>query len=299
MELAASIILGVYMKILVIGASGLVGNALFRAFASKHEIIGTFSAHPIGNLIRLDITNKAEVEGIFRRFMPDVVLLSAGLTNVELCEERQDLCQKINVEGTKNVVECIANLPAKLVFFSSDYIFDGRNGPYSETDTPNPINVYGLAKLEAETLIRNELKNYLIIRSTVIYGWEPQAKNFIMSLLKNVELGKEMRVPNDQIGTPTYAINLAEIVKELVERNKIGIYNVAGCDPVSRYDFALVAADVFGLNKRLIVPVSTVELNQRAKRPLRAGLKIDKVCREVSTEPVGAREGLELMKNEK
>ncbi|NQU17435.1 MAG: SDR family oxidoreductase [Candidatus Saganbacteria bacterium] len=287
------------MKILVVGASGFIGNILYDSLSRNHETIGTFCQHPSPGLIHLDITSEIEVGEIFDKYKPSVVFQPAALGNANLCEENRDRCFRVNFLGTKNLVGAAKKINSKFVYFSSDYIFDGKNGPYGEGDRPNPICNYGEAKLASERLIQEQLQRFLIIRTTVVYGWERAGKNFVVNLINNLSNNKTLKVPYDQIGSPTYAPNLVEVVEELVLLKKVGIYNVVGEDLMDRYAFSQFTAEVFGLDKQLLLPVSTTELKQPCPRPLRAGMKIDKVKNEIKTRLVGVREGLKLMRKER
>ncbi len=283
--------------ILVVGASGFIGNGLWRKLPEAMRY-GTFCNHPSPDLIYLDIRDPYETFNSVRRLSPSVIFQPAGLPNVDWCEEHRDDCWATNVQGTANLVNAAKEIGAKFVYFSSDYVFDGKNGPYTENDEPHPINVYGEAKLEAERLVQEKLEDYLIIRVTVVYGWEKLGKNFAMVVIKHLSLGNPMKVPVDQIGTPTYAENMIDVVLELTSLNQTGIFNVVGSKLMDRYTFACYIVNVFNLDRELLVPVTTTELKQKASRPLKAGLLIDKVRSIAKTNLMGPVEGLSLMRRE-
>ncbi len=287
------------MRILVIGASGLVGGVLLREFCRLGEIVGTFNHYQAEGLLPLDIRDADAVAGLVHRVAPEIVLQPASLTNVDYCETHPQEAWQINVEGTRHVLEAAAGVGAKHVFFSSDYVFDGKSGPYSEEDPPSPASVYGRTKLAGEEIVREASPNHLVIRTTVVYGWEQQGKNFVVRLLQSLERRQEVRAPADQVGSPTYAANLAQAVRELVERGGRGLYNLAGRQLIDRYHFALAAARAFGLPGDLIRPVTTAELNQAAARPLQGGLKLDKALRELTSPLLGYEEGLAAMRKER
>ena len=283
---------------LVIGASGQVGQHLFKAIQSADDdVIGTYNNHTAPGLFFLDIAEKASVHQFIRRYNPDVIYLPASLTNVDYCELHPRESSKINVQGVKNIVDELRGTDSKLVYFSSDYIFDGVNGPYSELDTPNPICEYGRQKLVSEDYILQNLANYLICRTTVVYSWELQGKNFVQRLIHSLRNGDDIKIPVDQIGTPTYAPNLSQVVLELVEKDEVGIYNTAGPDLISRYDFARAVAKIFDLDLRHIQGVKTKDLNQSAKRPLNGGLIINKVKKKIRCKLMNFEQGLKLMKS--
>jgi dTDP-4-dehydrorhamnose reductase len=162
----------------------------------------------------------------------------------------------------------------------------------------NPICVYGYQKVLAEHFISLHSHNYLIIRTTVVYGWEQQGKNFVYRLIKALQAQQPIKVPIDQIGNPTYAPNLAQISVALACSDARGVYHVAGLERVNRYEFAVKTATVFGLDASLIRPVTTQELNQAAPRPLNAGMTVDKITATVNTPLIGYLEGLQMMQKE-
>jgi len=287
-------------KVLVIGASGLVGSSLYERFSKEYEVIGTYNSHKFANLIHLDLLDISELKKILNEFNPSIILLPAALSSVEYCEENKDDCWKYNVTAPSNLIRLIGKSDTKLVFYSTDYIFNGEEGPYSEEDIPNPLNNYGKAKLETENNIINNISNYLILRTTVVYGWELLGKNFIYRLIENTKKHQVTKVPKDQNGTPTFVENVAEATLKLIKSNKFGIYNVAGSELMSRYEFAKIAAEIFNLDKNHIHPVLTTDLNQIASRPLNGGLKIDKLRKNIKINMMKPREGLvHMLKNKK
>lgn len=281
------------MKHLVVGSSGLVGSHIMRTLGSTgSDHAGTYFSKNRQGCLRLDIRDVDAIDEIFSDFKPEVVYLPAKSGGVDYCELHPSETYATNVGAVRNVSQACNKYHAKLVFFSSDYIFDGNNGPYEEDDLPNPINQYGREKLIAEHHISLFVDDYLIIRTTVVYGLEEQRKNFIYSLLTSFEKGQEVHVPSDQIGTPTYASNLADIVVDLAIRDARGVFNVVGPDLMSRYAFAQACADSFGYSRKLVVPITTDRLNQPAKRPLCAGMSIDKIRSITSCPIIGVSQGL-------
>lgn len=284
------------MKALIIGGSGQVGGHIYEHLAESGEsVIRTHYRQSTSNSIFLDITSKESVHQLVGEVKPTHIYLPAAATNVDECERDPASTFPINVTGVQNVIEAANHIRARLVYFSTDYIFDGKNGPYKEAEPPNPICEYGKQKVSAEHIILSTCRDFLIIRTTVIYGWEQQQKNFVIRLIKSLKEKKEVRVPIDQIGSPTYAPNLAEATIQLAISNEQGIVNVTGPDIVSRYEFACEAADCFGLSKELIIPVETQLLGQIAKRPLHLGLVVTKATQLLNIPLQGYREGLQKM----
>ncbi len=283
------------MQHLVIGASGQVGGYLTAALRKAgYAVTGTYFKNIQPDLTFLDISDSRAVQVLIADVQPAVIYLPASLTNVDYCETHPDEAYRHNVLGVKHVVQASRPL-AKLVYFSSDYIFDGLNGPYREDEPANPLCVYGRQKLIAEHYIALHAPAYLIIRTTVVYGWETQGKNFIYRLLQSLRQGQTITVPDDQVGNPTYAPDLILAVLELVHGQASGVFNVAGRERVSRYEFALAAARAFGMPTGLIQPVSTKDLGQTAPRPLSAGFHVDKAEQELHRPLWGYLDGLEDM----
>jgi len=285
------------MKILIIGASGLVGSHLLQACQRRGwDVLGTYHTFAQSGLIPLKLTDSDEVRSLIQKSQPDVVFLPAFRSHVDYCEQNPEETYQINVAGSLNVARAVGDMGAKLVFYSSDYVFNGNAGPYRETDEADPICIYGRQKLEVEQKIAELLDNYLILRITVVYGYEAQAKNFVVRLITNLKNGQTMKVPQDQVGSPTLVDDIAEASCRLVEGGATGIFHVAGSDLMNRYQFAMEVAKVFGLSTENIVPVMTSDLGQVAPRPLKAGMKCDRLVKTLNWNLCGAVEGLECFK---
>lgn len=261
------------MKVLIIGASGLVGShLLFACQQRKWEVLGTYFQNFSEGLIPLSITNKVELQKLLEEYQPEIVFLPAFISNVDYCEQHPDETYRVNVIGCLNVIQICQTNKIKLVFYSSDYVFDGKSGPYQESDKAQPISVYGQQKLIVENYITELLTNYLILRITVIYGTEKQRKNFLIRLIKTLRNNQEIKVPKDQIGSPTLVNDIADASCDLIEANAQGLFHVSSEDIISRYDFACQCAKFCDLPINKIIPIETSKLEQLAKRPLNAGL---------------------------
>ena len=286
------------MKTVIIGASGLVGSHLLQTCQSRGwDVLGTYHTFAQPGLIPLKLTDSDEVRSLIQKSQPDVVFLPAFRSNVDYCEQNPEETYQINVVGCLNVAQATGDVGAKLVFYSSDYVFNGNAGPYLETDEAEPICVYGRQKLEVEQKIAELLENYLILRITVVYGYEAQAKNFVVRLITNLKNGQTMKVPQDQVGSPTLVDDIAEASCRLVEAGATGIFHVAGPDLMNRYQFAVEVAKVFGLSTENIVPVMTSDLGQVAPRPLKAGMRCDRLQQTLNWNLRGVVDGLNCLKN--
>lgn len=285
-------------KVLIIGASGFLGKELYTTFKldKNYDTSGTYSSCKGNDFEHMDITDLECVNYIFDKIKPQIVIVTAALTNVEYCETHKEETYKINVSGIKNILILCKQYGCRVIYISTEYVFDGEHGPYSEEDKENPINNYGKDKLEAELLVKSQISEYLIVRTTVVYGWDLESKNFIMQLIQNLGNNNSMKVPIDQISSPTYCPNLAIMIKECVGRNITGKLNIVGNEIIDRYRFAVKAAEVLGLRKELIIPVKTDILGQVAKRPLNAGLKPDKALSLLDFKPTNIEDSLKEVK---
>ena len=284
--------------VLIVGASGLVGSSLMRELTPRHHVVGTYFRNPLPSCIPLDLRNREEVRSVVHRFKPEVVLCPAAEPNVELCETDPAGTREVNVLGLQNLVAAVSDVGAFLVYFSSEYVFNGESGPYSENDVCKPLNEYGRQKWECERMIAAQLDRYIIGRVSGVYDWEERKKNFVIRLIESLGEGRPYKVPNDQVITPTFARNLARVVSRLVDDSRCGIFHLSGSLPLLRNEFAQLIADTFDLDPALIVPVPTVELKLRAPRPKSAGLKCDKAQVLLDFPIVDPHEGLETMKIE-
>ncbi len=282
------------MRVLIVGASGFIGRALLSSFGA--DAVGTYCNHLEEGLRHLDMCDAAAVDRLVADIRPGLIIHPAAQPHVDWCEDHVQESHDINVTGTRNVAAAAQRAGARYVFFSTDYIFDGRSGPYREDAPPDPPNVYGRHKLEAERGIAELLHDYAIVRVCNVYGFEARGKNFVMGLLAKGQRGEPMNVPSDQWGNPTYAANLAVAVKELSLSPQRGVYHVVGPENCDRISFARLACEVFGLDPAFLRPRTTAELGQRAARPLHGGLDNRKARALLETPLLAPRQGLESMK---
>lgn len=284
------------MKHLVVGASGQIGGAVYKSLLEKNQdVMGTWFSQPARGMRKLDVNDRSRLFKIVKEAAPDIIYACAGMTNVDRCESEPKESFRVNVVGLANLVEAANRAEAKIVLLSSDYIFDGAKGPYDVTDLSNPLNVYGYHKVLTEQHVATVAQNFLIVRTTIVYGWEAVGKNFIARLLHKLSQGQKVKVPSDQIGTPTYNRNFSRALIELASKEEQGVFHISGSTSTDRYAFAVRAAQVFGLDSRLIHAVSTADLKQKARRPLKAGLKLDKTREVISTKLLGYEDGLRQM----
>ena len=293
------------MKLLITGASGLYGSKLAQIALDKSIEVYSSDIQKTSNygiFVKLDISSKEQVEAAFKTTKPDVVVHAATLTDVDKCELNKELAWRVNVEGTKNIADASIDAGAYLICISTDYVFSGEKGNYVESDSPDPINYYGLTKLEAETVVMQTMpeSDFLIARPSVIYGSTPAAGkvNFALWLIETLRKSERVRIVTDQWNTPTLNTNLAEMTLEVIERHLTGIYHTCGATRVSRFEFASRIADCFGLDKSLMDKVSSSQFSWPAKRPMDSSLDTSLAQHTLNCKPLTIDKALERLKME-
>jgi dTDP-4-dehydrorhamnose reductase len=285
------------VRALVIGASGQVGGAIVARLAERgHEVVGTHHGQPQPGTRPLDLTDAPATERLIAESQPDWVVCPAGLTHVDYCESHPDEAMAANRDAPAAAARVAAKRGAGFVYFSSEYVFDGTAGPYTEDDPVNPQSVYARSKLEGERRAVEENPRTIVIRTTVVYGPERQGKNTVYQMLHRARAGEPIRVPRDQRTSPTYNIDLAAATVELIERDFRGLLNVVGPEVLDRHAFALEVCAAFDLDAGRVEGVTTESLRQPARRPLSAGLVIDRARALLRTPLRGPREALADMR---
>lgn len=291
------------MKVLVTGGRGRVASEFIeRTSGSGHHFVVT-DLSQAGDVtsydyVQLNITDDKQVRDTFLRLRPDVVFHLAAYTDVDGCEIHPDKAAKVNVEGTRNIAGICAELGLRLIFLSSDYVFDGISGPYSEDDQTSPINHYGATKLEGEEIISRTVTDHVILRINVPYGLRHAgvSHNFVTWLLGRLKKGHNVRIVSDQYANPTPLWSLADVLNMLVENELRGLLHFGGADILSRLEMAQLTAEAFGYDGSLIVGILTEELKQAARRPLKSGLRTDRIEKALGVKPVPFYDGLLRMK---
>ena len=290
-------------RILVIGSNGMLGQRFSELFSNSNKVELMCASAEENSFLpniqykQLDITKKNSVRQIIIDFFPDIIINTAAFTNVDKSETEKETAWKINVGGVENIALYSWTIDAQLIHFSTDYIFDGKNGPYNEEDKPNPIGYYGRTKLASENSIHISGTRYSIIRTNVLYGSSKYGRpDFVKWFVDSLKKGERVRIVTDQVGNPTYIDDLVNAVNKIIEFKKEGIFNIGGREMISRYNFALKIAKYFGLDEKLIVPILTKELNQPAARPLKSGLITIKAETEIGFKAHTIEEAFSLMK---
>jgi dTDP-4-dehydrorhamnose reductase len=290
-------------RILVIGA-GLLGSRIIAAATGRCEVHGADVDTSLGELgcefHTVDITNRKAVSDLISAVKPVAVFHTAALTNVDRCELDRALALRVNGTASGHVALSCAKVNAYLCYISTDYIFDGKKGLYREDDPPKPLSAYGESKLLGETEVRclGDRWKWVIARSSILFGAYKKRFNFATWIIDELKAGHPIRVVTDQTGSPTLADDLADAVLELWRKGHTGVFNVAGREPVSRYEFALRTCEAFGLDSALVAPVRTGELKQRAQRPENSSLDVSKVEGALGRRMLDVRQALDTMKEQ-
>ena len=288
-------------RVVITGANGMLGSSIIEGFKDKYEFYSLDKdvIEPIlPNPIQIDLTNKEKTEEIITKIKPDLVIHCAALTNVDFCEDNEEICNKVNVDATRYLAEICKKLNIVLVYISTDFVFDGEKGNYTEDDAPNPQGIYAKSKLLGEQAVINSGVKYIIPR-TSIYGWNIQKKESLVEWIINANKNKkELNIITDQYFNPIFTNNLAQAVFELYENNIFGLFNIVGSEKLSKYDFAIKTAEVFNLNKELINKTTLDKIPFKSKRPRDASLSIEKVKKILKeTKLLNVEDSLKWMKS--
>ncbi len=285
------------MRILVTGASGLLGLNLALEAAKDHTVFGTFNKHAIQTdaftVLQSDLLAEGALERLLEQTQPDWVIHCAALANLEDCEAQPALAAQLNTELPAKLARLVARGGARLLHVSTDAVFDGQTGMYSETDAPNPLSVYARTKLEGEQAV-SAANSRAIIARVNLFGW---SLNGVRSLAEffytNLSLGKRIKGFTDVYFCPLLANDLAALFLKMLERGLSGLYHVVSRDCISKYEFGVRLAQRFGLNPTLITPVSVAQAGLRARRSPNLTLRVDKLTQALGAPPPGVMEGIE------
>ena len=292
------------MNVLITGANGLLGSFLVPELIKHgYNVIATGkgmsrlapSSGP-GKLDYqvLDITDGMRVEEMIQNARPDIIIHAAALTQADYCETHMAECWDVNVTATRFIIEAAKKTNAFLIYVSTDFIFDGKSGPYVETDQPAPVNYYGCSKMVAEKAVMQSGLSWSIARTVLVYGNSASVSrsNIISWAAEKLQKGEKIRVVNDQYRTPTFTGDLAKGIRLIAEKKATGIFHLSGKDLLTPYDMAIATAEYLYLDKNLIEKVDAAVFSQPAARPLKTGFNIEKARKELGYEPITFSEGL-------
>jgi dTDP-4-dehydrorhamnose reductase len=293
------------VKILITGSNGLLGQKLVKLLSDKEGIHLIATSKGENRITQeegyeyhsLDITDQSQVNSIVNHFNPDAIINTAAMTNVDVCEENKELCWDLNVNAVQYLIEASVLNNCHLIHLSTDFVFDGEDGPYKETDEPNPLSYYGKSKFEAEKLLQKSDIAFSIVRTIIVYGVAENMSrsNIVLWAKEALENGNPLNIVDDQFRSPTLAEDLAMACWLIAEKKALGIYHISGKDFMSVIELVNRVADYYGSDKSIISPISSESLNQGAKRPSRTGFVLDKAISDLEYSPCSFEEGLAII----
>jgi len=293
------------MKVLITGANGFLGYYLTEKLLSKGYVViatgkgdGRLPFQQGRNFFYepMDFTDPYAVHDVFEKHQPLIVVHGGAISKPDDCESNQWQAYLVNVEGTVTTLVNAAEQRSFFLFVSTDFVFDGETGMYTEDDETRPVNYYGKTKLEAEDIVKDYEHGWAIVRTVMVYGKPVLSRANILSIVKEkLEKGERYNVVDDQVRTPTYVEDLATGIVQIIEKKAKGVYHISGKDVMTPYEMACKTADYLDLDKSLINRVTSADFSQAAKRPEKTGLNITKARTELGFEPVSFEEGLKKM----
>ena len=295
--------------VLITGSNGLLGQKLVHQLQKdpNYKLIATSKGKnrisSITDFIYepLDITSIPQVKAAFEKYQPDVLINTAAMTNVDACEENKEGCWKMNVSAVEYLLEECKKYNTHFIHLSTDFVFDGENGPYSESDLPKPLSYYGESKFASEKVLQNsEYKNWAIARTIIVYGLVEQMSrsNIVLWAKGALEKDDPINVVDDQFRAPTLAVDLAKGCTLIADKQAKGVYHLSGKDLMSILELVNRVADFFKLDKSSISAIKSITLNQTAKRPPKTGFVLDKAIQELGYDPVTFEQGLAIVSQE-
>ena len=303
------------MNILITGSNGLLGQKLVYKLSDKSGINCIATARGENRLVKqngydfetLDITDEQNIMSVFTKHLPDVIINTAAMTNVDLCETEKEACWLMNTKSVEYQINSLerlqkenSNYHPQFIQLSTDFIFDGTHGPLDENEKPNPLSYYAESKLAAEKIIQASNIHWAIARTVLVYGIvdNMSRSNIVLWVKQNLEQGKIINVVDDQYRTPTLAEDLADGCILIAEKKAQGIYNISGKNFYSILEMAHLVADFYKLDKSLIKPSKSTDIKQAAKRPPITGFIIDKAIIELGYQPHSFTEGIKLLEDQ-
>ncbi|PKH50691.1 NAD(P)-dependent oxidoreductase [Tenacibaculum sp. Bg11-29] len=293
-------------NIVITGSNGLLGQTLVNLLLKEkqnYNVIGfsrgeNRSGRNDFKYVSIDITDEEILVEKLREHSPDIIVNTAAMTNVDACEENKVACDKLNTDVVRHLKEYSEEKNTHLIHLSTDFIFDGENGPYKETDKPKPLNYYGLSKLKSENILTTSNIDYTILRTILVYGkvFDMTRSNIVLWVKKSLENKEQITIVNDQYRMPTYVVDLALACKLSIDTKTTGVFNISSNTLLSIYEIAKQVADVFNLDENLIKSISTTELNQKAIRPVKTGFNLTKTNKVLKFFPKSFKEDLQKFK---
>ena len=285
------------MRLLITGSSGQLGTALQDLLAKYYEIVNTTRHGNNSNTFNLDITNKIMLKEVLDATKPDLIINLAAMTNVDLCERDPSAAKRVNLLGVENICNLF---DGKIIQISSDYVFDGKMGPYTEDDNTNPISIYGKTKLLAEKVVLNHNDENIVLRTNVLYSYNSKTNAcFVNWVVRSLKEKRQIYVVNDQYNNPTWTKSISRVILLCIQKKISGLYHWGDGNILSRYQFSLKIAKIFNLDSSLIKSIKTSKLSQLAKRPLRSGLISKKMEEAINVYAPAVEDCLKIISGQK
>ncbi len=288
-------------KILITGGSGFVGGHLLAQAQTSYEVHALYNKNPsqIKNIVthQFDLSDVSQIRNILDNITPDIIIHTAAIANLDQCEENPYAAVLVNLKATEALANWAHKTGTRFIFTSTDMVFDGVNGNYTESDPPNPISLYSNTKVSAEQFIVANISNYVIARVALVYGIGiTQQTSFFEKMIKELKNGKKITLFYDQFRSPILVNNLAEALLELVENDFVGIIHLAGKERISRWDFGLKTCHILGLPSQNIIKASMFDFVGAAFRPQDISFNIDLAKKILKVKLLSCNEGLEKIK---
>lgn len=291
-------------RILFTGITGLLGGYFLKQTDQKYEIIGVGNKSiqkSTKNSYKVDITDRSEISNFIKKIKPVIIVHAASIGNVDYCEKNPEEAYKVNVEGTGNIINVAKEVGARIIFLSSNAIYDGGNPPYHEKSNINPLDIYGKTKAEGEKLILRSGLKYVIVRLITMYGWPQKGgrNNPVTWVIDNLKKGQNLNIVTDVYNNHLWAGQAAEVLWKVIQKNiENDVYNIAGGESISRFDLARKVAKIFKLNSSLISPVRSDFFKSIAIRPKNTSFDTAKMEKILGIKPLKVDEGLRMMMQE-
>jgi dTDP-4-dehydrorhamnose reductase len=286
--------------VLITGANGFLGHYLSSLLINSYKVIATGKgqcrialSHGNFHYESLDFTDESSVIALFHKVKPDIVIHAGAISKPDECELNKTFAYLTNVTSTNYLLTQAALFKSFFVFISTDFVFDGQKGMYSEDDTPNPVNYYGKTKLLAEKEVELYKYDWAIVRTVLVYGRPLSGRENILTIVANaMKEGRISRIVNDQVRTPTFVEDLAGAIKTIIDKSATGIYHISGKDVLTPYQMTVAVAQYLGLDEKLIEPVDASIFQQPALRPPKTGFQLSKAKQLLGYEPTPFVKGL-------
>ena len=295
------------MRILITGGSSLLGGEVLNLLATDEQCKAVVTVHKNSEFAMercdwlvapLDVGDRGAVTRLVDETRPDAIVHLSSLGDLDYCDKHPDEAVRINIEGTRNIVDAAKLYGARVLFSSTIYVFDGLNPPYAEDAPTNPVNLYGRTKLEAERIVLEADRRNSVFRLTTMYGWHSagQRRNWVTWLISKLESGETVPVVTDVRANNVWVTDVAGCFVSDLKRCVGGVFHVGGSETTNRYEFSVAIAEAFRFPPELLEPVTSAHFGNLATRPRNTACKIDRICAELRVFPLGVLEGLKEMR---